>query len=43
MIAENITIEDCMDMYVMKEYNTLVENGKVVGFYKDGEEDIILV
>ena len=32
---ENITAQDCMDMYNMKNFKTIVEDGKVVGFVKE--------
>ena len=42
-MAENITIEDCIDMFIYKEYNTLIENGRIVGFAKDTGLDFIVV
>lgn len=36
MNTENITIQDCIEMYMMKGYHTIIENGCVVGFRKEG-------
>lgn len=39
MNMENITLEDCIDMHYMKEYITVIEDGRVVRFKKEGEEE----
>lgn len=42
MNMDNITLEDCIDMHYMKEYITLIENGRVIGFKKEGEQEEII-
>lgn len=37
MSKENITIQDCIDNYLMKGKVTIIENGQVVEFRKEGE------
>ena len=32
MELENVTIQDCIDMYVMKGKATIINNGEVEGF-----------
>lgn len=32
MNLENVTIQDCLDMYNMKGNITIINDGKVVGF-----------
>ena len=34
---DNITIQDCIDMYTMKNLYTIIEDGKVKNFHKEGE------
>lgn len=41
MNMDNITLEDCIDMHYMKDYITVIENGHVVRFKKEGEEEEI--
>lgn len=42
MNMDNITLEDCIDMYYMKQYITVIEDGRVLGFKKEIEEQVIL-
>lgn len=39
MSKENITIQDCLDMYCEKGYITVIENGQVIGFAKEQESE----
>lgn len=39
MSLENVTIQDCLDMYVKKGRTTIIENGQVVGFLKEEHQD----
>lgn len=32
---DNVTIQDCMDMYNMKNMYVVIDNGKVVNFEKE--------
>ena len=32
---DNITIQDCIDMYNMKDMTAIINDGKVVGFKKE--------
>lgn len=41
MSYENITIQDCLDNFNYKGKTVLLENGQVIGFYKEGEEDVL--
>ena len=36
---DNITIQDCIDMYKMKNMITICNDGKVIGFGKEGEKN----
>lgn len=42
MNMDNITLEDCIEMHYMKEYITVIEDGRVVGFRKEGEQEEII-
>jgi hypothetical protein len=35
MVYEAITLQDCLDMYYMKDQAAVIENGQVTGFTKD--------
>ena len=35
MELENVTIQDCIDMYVMKGKVAIINNGKVEGFVSE--------
>lgn len=35
MNKETITIQDCMEMYYMKEQSTIINDGKLIGFEKE--------
>lgn len=35
MNKENITIQDCLDMYEKKRYITVIENGQIITFIKE--------
>ena len=39
MELDNITIQDCIDMYNMKDMITICNDGKVIGFGKEGEKN----
>ena len=34
-----VTIEDCLDMHDKKNMDTIIDNGKVVGFERSDNED----
>ena len=36
---DNITIQDCIDMYNMKDMIAIINDGKVIGFGKEGEKN----
>ena len=38
-ILNNVTIEDCIDMYEKKDQRVVLEAGKVKGFVKAERED----
>ena len=37
MELENVTIQDCIDMYVMKGKVTIINDGKVEGFVSENK------
>ena len=39
MSKENIAIQDCLDLYYKKGYITVIENGQVVEFGKEEEDE----
>lgn len=39
MSKENITIQDCLDMYEKKRQAVILENGQVVGFEEVKEDE----
>ena len=39
MELDNITIQDCIDMYNMKNMIAIINDGKVIGFGKEGEKN----
>ncbi len=38
MNLENVTIQDCLDMYEKKEYITIINDGKVIDFISQKNE-----
>lgn len=39
MELDNVTIQDCLDMYNMKGMITIINDGKVLGFEKESEKE----
>ena len=36
---DNVTLQDCIDMYNMKDMIAIINDGKVIGFGKEGEKN----
>lgn len=36
---DNVTIEDCMDMYLKKGFYALIEDGLLIAFVKETEDN----
>ena len=32
---DNVTIEDCLELYKMKEISTIINDGKIINFIKE--------
>ena len=39
MELDNVTIQDCLDMYNIKGMITIINDGKVLGFKKEEEKE----
>lgn len=39
MSKENVTIQDCIDMYEKKGYITVIKNGQVVEFRREDKDE----